>query len=383
MTSKICKIDVNGENFSGYCGDLLLDAALMNGVNIPHDCRSGYCGTCRVRVISGRSFGGKSSDPEYVQACQCRIVSDLKVEVEDVPEIVTISGRVAELTRLAPDVVEVGIEPSEPLSFIPGQYCSVQFRGYPARCFSPTAPLAWPCDTSLLRFHIRQVRNGRVSTQLGTKIDLGHRVKVTGPFGTAFLRPFRSKRLVMVASGTGFAPIWSVAEAAIKEQPLREMVLLVAGKTLDSLYMTKALCRLALFPNVTIIPTVSMHQTVSKVVRQGRPTDYLPTLSHRDVVFAAGAPAMVEAVAEIAQAAGAKCYADPFEPHASRTAGEGFLSRAAGWLSGKAAAEVTSPPLSMADWQPPAAQERDEAWRHSPPIAPQRVRGSDMLAHRR
>jgi len=153
---------------------------------------------------------------------------------------------------VAPDVFELGIEQSEPLSYIPGQYCSVQFRGYPARCFSPTAPLAWPSDASLLRFHIRQVPNGRVSPALGNAIGLGHRVKVNGPFGTAFLRPYRSKRLVLVASGTGFAPIWAVAEAAIREQPRREIVLLVGGKTLESLYMIKALCRLALFPNVVI-----------------------------------------------------------------------------------------------------------------------------------
>jgi NAD(P)H-flavin reductase/ferredoxin len=375
MTAKICKVDVNGETFSGYCGDLLLDAALTNGVHIPHDCRSGYCGTCRVRVISGRSFGGKSTDPDFVHACQCRIVSDLKVAVEDVPEIVSIAGRVAELTPLAPDVVEVGIEPAEPLSYIPGQYCSVQFRGYPARCFSPTAPLAWPCDTSLLRFHIRQIANGRVSQALRKKIDLGHRVKVTGPFGTAFLRPFRSKRLVLVASGTGFAPIWAVAEAAIKEQPLREIVLLVGGKTIESLYMIKALCRLALFPNVTIIPFVSKHQAVSKVVREGRPTDYLPPLSDHDVVFAAGAPAMVEAVARIAEVAGAKCYADPFEPDAHRSEGEGLLSRAASWFSGETASpplSPTSPPLSMGDWQPPGL-ERDVPWRDQP-MAGQRVR---------
>jgi 3-phenylpropionate/trans-cinnamate dioxygenase ferredoxin reductase subunit len=202
-------------------------------------------------------------------------------------------------------------------------------------------------------------------------------VKVTGPFGTAFLRPYRSTRLVLVASGTGFAPIWAVAEAAIKEQPRREMVLLVGGKTLESLYMIKALCRLALFPNVVIIPSVSTYQAISKVVRMGRPTDYLPALSDRDVVFAAGAPAMVEAVAEIAQAAGAKCYADPFEPEASRSAGEGLLSRAASWFSGETTAESPSPPLSMADWRPPAP-EREEPWRDRPPIPRQVVPGSDI-----
>ncbi len=348
MRKKICRLDVNGETFSGYCGDLLLDAALMNGVHIPHDCRSGYCGTCRVRVVAGRSFGGRSNDGEFVHACQCRIVSDLKVVVEDVPETVSVAGRVTDLVSLAPDVFEVCIEPSEPLHFIPGQYCSVQFRGYPARCFSPTAPLDWPCDAGLIRFHIRVLPDGRVSSALGWKIGRGHRVKLAGPFGTAYLRPYPAQRLVLVASGTGFAPIWAIAEAAIKEQPQRELVLLVAARTLKSFYMIPALCRLALFPNVTIVPMVSQHRSVTEAVREGRPTDHLPALSPRDVVYAAGAPAMVEAVARIAAAAGAKCHSDPFEPDVSPSEATGFLSRAADWFSG----ETASPPLSMADWQP-------------------------------
>jgi len=356
MTARICRLDVNGETFSGYCGDLLLDAALMNGVHIPHDCRNGICGTCRVRVVAGRYFGGRCRDgSDFVHACQCRIVSDLKVVVEDVPEIVSVTGRVADLVSLAPDVFEVSIEPSQSVLFIPGQYCSVQFRGYPARCYSPTSPLDWPCDASLLRFHIRVLPDGRVSSALGSKIDQGHRVKLTGPFGTAYLRPYRSRRLVLVASGTGFAPVWAIAEAAIREQPQRELVLLVSARTLESFYMIPALCRLALFPNVTIVPMVTHHHAASAAVREGRPTDYLPELSPHDVVYAAGAPAMVEAVARIAGAAGARCHSDPFEPEVSRNEAMGLLARATNWFNG----ETASPPLSMADWQS-QNPERDE-----------------------
>jgi NAD(P)H-flavin reductase len=255
-----------------------------------------------------------------------------------------------------------------PLHYIPGQYCSVQFRGYPARCFSPTAPLDWPSDARLLRFHIRRLPGGRVSAALGREIGQGHRVKLTGPFGAAYLRTYPSQRLVLVAGGTGFAPIWAIAEAAIKELPRRELVLLVGANTLEQLYMIPALCRLALFPNVTIVPIISERQAVTQVVREGRPTDYLPALSGRDIVYTAGAPAMVEAVARMAEAAGAKCYTDPFEPDANRREGAGFLSRAADWFSGEM---TTSPPLSMADWQP-QNPERAESLTGSP-ILPQRV----------
>ena len=78
---KICKVRANGEEFSANCGDLLLDAALMNGIDIPYDCRSGYCGTCRVNLVGGRVFGGAEEGlPNVVRACQCRVISDVSIE---------------------------------------------------------------------------------------------------------------------------------------------------------------------------------------------------------------------------------------------------------------------------------------------------------------
>jgi NAD(P)H-flavin reductase/ferredoxin len=310
---KICSLEVNGDKIPVNRGDLLLDAALLNGIEIPHDCRSGHCGTCRVRVLDGRVYGGNTDDPETVYACQSRIVSDLRIAVDEVPEVMTVRGVVADIRRLATSVSEISIEASEQLKYLPGQYYFLQFRGFPARCFSPTAPLDWPYDENVIRFHIREVPNGRVSSQLGRRIRPGHRVKLEGPFGSAYLRPLPDRRFVLVASGTGFAPIWSIAEAAIKCEPRRQMVLIAASRNLQSLYMVPALCRLALFPHVTIIPVVSQHQDITPAVRHGRPTDYIPTLTQDDVVFAAGAPEMVRAAARIAAAAGAKCFCDPFE----------------------------------------------------------------------
>jgi 3-phenylpropionate/trans-cinnamate dioxygenase ferredoxin reductase subunit len=321
---KVCRLDVNGDTIPVNRGDLLLDAALLGGIEIPHDCRSGHCGTCRVRVLHGRVYGGHSDDPETVYACQSRIVSDLRIAVDDVPEVATVPGTVSELRSLATDICEVSIETIKPLNYLPGQYYVVQFRGFPARCFSPTSALDWPYDENAVRFHIRQVPNGRVSSQLGKEIRAGHRVKLEGPFGSAYLRSLPGRRFVLVASGTGFAPIWSIAEAAIKSDPRREMVLIVAARNLHNLYMAPALCRLALFPRVTIIPVVSEHQDVTAAVRHGMPTDYIPALTQDDVVFAAGAPEMVRAAARIAAAADAKCYCDPFEAAPRSDAGNWF-----------------------------------------------------------
>jgi 3-phenylpropionate/trans-cinnamate dioxygenase ferredoxin reductase subunit len=172
-----------------------------------------------------------------------------------------------------------------------------------------------------------------VSSAFGTKISEGHRVKLVGPLGSAYLRPHRF-RLVLVASGTGFAPIWAIAEAAMRERPERELVLIVGTRTLGAFYMIPALCRLARYRHVSIIPVVAEAQSLSPAVREGRPTDHLPPLSARDAIYTAGAPALVAAVAERAKAAGAKCYTDPFDAQWSLSGPTGLWSRAAGWLGG-------------------------------------------------
>ena len=311
---KICKVTVNDEPYLANCGDLLLDWALLNGVELPHDCRAGICGACRVRLVEGRVFGGQEPGDDMIHACQARIVSDIAVVTEAVPEPIAVAGQVADVVRLAPDVIGVKIELPKPLRHLPGQFCKVEFRGFPPRSYSPSYPLDGHPNHRLLHFHIRRLPDGSVSSALGRDIQVGHRVKVTGPFGSAFLRRNHPGSTVLVASGTGFAPMWSIAVAAILERPQREMTFVVAARKLQSLYMHSALCRLALFPNVTIIPTVSEPQEDFPAIRGGLPTDHMPSLSPNDVVYTSGAPVMTESVGRIARAAGARCYSDPFLP---------------------------------------------------------------------
>src|ERR1700682_2193071 len=105
MMRKTCKVVFNNEPYLANCGELLLDWALMNGIDLPHDCRSGICGTCLVRLNEGTVFGGhEAGDDELIHACQAGIVSDLEITTDTVPEPVAISARVADIVRLAPDV---------------------------------------------------------------------------------------------------------------------------------------------------------------------------------------------------------------------------------------------------------------------------------------
>jgi CDP-4-dehydro-6-deoxyglucose reductase, E3 len=106
-------VTIRGRRFRVRAGDVLLDGALANGVDIPHDCRAGTCGTCMVQVVKGQTVCEKTHTQGMVHACQARVVSDLEVEMEDVPEIETTRARLAGLRELAPDIVELAIAPEK------------------------------------------------------------------------------------------------------------------------------------------------------------------------------------------------------------------------------------------------------------------------------
>jgi len=327
------QITINGKSFPARRGELLLDAALNNGIDLPYDCRAGHCGTCCVRLVSGEVRGGEGSEPGIVHACQCRIIGDVAVETRQSLDVRTVQGVLKSLRPLTSEVMEVGIRTNGALPYLPGQYAQVRFRGYPSRPFSITHPLHGNPRSRLIWFHIRRMKDGRVTASLGKRIRPGHRVELTGPYGSAHFRPNHDSRLILVATNTGFAPIWSIAVAALRENPHRMMMIIAGGRTVESLYMAPALVQLARFPNVLVIPVCSTPQTVSSAVQLGRPTDFLPNLLPNDVLYVCGAPGMVDSVKMIAARAGATCYTDPFLPSNDDKVAESVLIRATGWLA--------------------------------------------------
>ena len=334
-----CRVTIHDQVFSVSRGDILLDAALKHGADIPYDCRSGHCGICRVRVLDGLAVGGECREPGTVRACQSRIMSDLHLKIETLPEIQTIAGRLSAIKRCAPDVVELKIAPSEPLIYLPGQYLRVQFSGFPVRCYNPTSPMEDLSDQEFLHLQVRRLPQGHVSAAIGSGIREGHRLRIQGPFGSAFLRPAAQNRLVLIAGGTGFAPVWSIAVAAVRENPRRRIVMVAGARTLQSLYMINALCMLARLPNVTIVPVIETAESAPDVIRIGHVADYIPNLSAEDSVHVCGPPQLVEVVSRIAAAADAPCYCVPFMPqHANQNIPaapqENGLLRALNWLNG-------------------------------------------------
>src|SRR6201993_1594269 len=117
--SKACTVTFNNETFHANCGDLLLDSALMSGVEMPHDCRSGVCGACKVRLVEGKVFGGTEPTGDTIYACQARVVSDLTLEAEPTPDPPSVIARVADLVRLPPRGLRGALCVRGPLFLLP------------------------------------------------------------------------------------------------------------------------------------------------------------------------------------------------------------------------------------------------------------------------
>jgi NAD(P)H-flavin reductase/ferredoxin len=306
------RLTINGKAVSAPAGATLVDAALQGGIVLPQDCCTGQCGTCRVEVLSGTVEAAGTAERETVLACQARLQGDAEIRFDPVPLVMKTGGVVTAVRDLAGEIVEVVVTLTKPVPYLPGQYVKVAFAGFPERDYSPTLTLDGLREIDQLVFHIRRMEEGLVSSALGGAIAPGRKVKVRGPFGHAFLRQGEG-RLVLVSTGTGFAPSWAIAVAARLGQPHRPLVLVASARDPRNLYMRPALDWLAKQGVESVVLTASGASPLPPA-RHGRATDFLPALTPDDTVYACGAPEMIAEVRHQALAAGAAFYADPFLP---------------------------------------------------------------------
>jgi CDP-4-dehydro-6-deoxyglucose reductase len=228
------RIEPHGRTIRVRSGQPVLDAALAAGLNLPHSCKSGHCSSCRarlrtgeIRYPNGRPLGITAAEEQsgHILLCQARPVTDLVVEarlitsVADV-EIKTLPCRIARLTPLASDVMQVWLRlPAvETLRFQPGQYLDVLLDGGRRRSFSIASP---PHDSELLELHVRRVPGGGFTDRLFGALDAGALLRIEGPVGQFTYRP-GSSPVLMIAGGTGFAPLKSMLRHVLESAGQRK-----------------------------------------------------------------------------------------------------------------------------------------------------------------
>ncbi len=309
------RLEPSGRSFQVTEDDVILDAALAAGIRMPHGCRAGTCKSCKAKVIEGTAEVGRAFPAPaflrrlrqfdgYTLMCRATAASDLVIEVDEQPKLAVpriVPAKVAGLRMISSDVaiLRLRLDLADIISFEAGQYVDLLLADGVRRSYSiANAPAATGSDE--LEFHIRHIPGGRFTDRLfGGGLAAGDALRLEAPLGSFFLRD-SDKPVVLLASGTGYAPIRSILLAAGPGKTGRRMVLYWGARTLADLYMLDEARGLAReHPDLTIIPVLSDEPAGTGwdgrtgFVHRAVMTD-LPELSAWQV-YACGTPSMVEA----------------------------------------------------------------------------------------
>lgn len=224
----------------------VLEAALANGYEYPHDCTVGTCGSCRSLLVSGKvdaitPFGYTLSSEElkagYILACQAIPESDLELEadLDSAGPAERTPARIVETRDLTHDIKRVTWETGSPVSYRAGQYMKVTWPEGPGpRSYSfSTAPVAGG-QTRVSTF-VRKVPGGAFTEALfGGKLD-DVAFEIESPHGQFWLRDGEGP-ILLVGGGSGLSPLMSLLEDAVAKGVRRDVVLLFGGRSEADLY---------------------------------------------------------------------------------------------------------------------------------------------------
>jgi CDP-4-dehydro-6-deoxyglucose reductase, E3 len=305
-------IQSSGHAFTANEGETVLAAALREGIVIAYGCRSGTCGTCKGRLVEGVVDYGTYQQQAMSEAeknagmalfCQARPHSDLVIQCREIGaavkgmQIRMMPARVMKKQRVAPDVMllELKLPSNEKFQFLAGQYVDLLLRNGTRRSFSMANA---PEDDAFLQLHLRNY-GGPFSQHVFDGMKEKDILRVEGPFGTFFLREDSSKPLILLASGTGFAPIKAIVEHAQHVGMKRPMTLYWGCRERADLYMHELAQQWQRESKLRYVPVLSEAHASDRwtgrtgFVHRAVMQDF-PDLSGYQV-YACGAPPMVEA----------------------------------------------------------------------------------------
>ena len=270
MTFQIT-VQPSGHQFACEADDTVLGAAIKAGIGLPYGCKNGACGSCKGKVVAGavehkahqqRALTADEKEQGYALFCCATASADLVIEAREVGgssdyPVRKMPSRVSTIERVAPDVVIITLQlpANEALAYRAGQYIEFMLRDGKRRSYSLANA---PSLEAPLSLHIRHMPGGLFTEQVFGTMKERDILRFEGPMGTFFLREESEKPIVMLASGTGFAPIKALVEHMIHLKSTRPVALYWGGRRPQDLYM-QALCRdwEASLPNFRYVPVVS------------------------------------------------------------------------------------------------------------------------------
>ena len=256
-------------------GQTLLDAALRQGIYIPHACGHGLCGTCKVQVSDGEVDHGHANpfalmdferDAGKTLACCATLQSDATVEadIDEDPDAQMIPVRdflttVARIEQLTPTIKAIYLKLDQPLHFQAGQYVQVVIPGIEGgRAFSIANAPAQVQASGEIELNVRIVAGGAGTTWLHQNLAVGNRLQISGPYGRFFVRKSTQVPTIFMAGGSGLSSPRAMLHDLLEDKSLHPMTLLYGQRTREELYYDDEFRALAAkHSHFTYVPTLS------------------------------------------------------------------------------------------------------------------------------
>ena len=335
-------VQPSGRQFEVARDEVMLPAAIRQGIGLPYGCKDGACGSCKSRLLEGRVIHGAhqlkalSAEEEaagLILSCCATPQTDCVVESRQVAAadqfpVLKMPTRVMSITRAADDVavLKLQLPASQAFQYHAGQYVEFILRDGARRSYSMAS--APELAQGVMELHIRHMPGGRFTDHVFGAMKEKEILRMEGPFGTFFLREDSARPVVMLASGTGFAPIKALIEHMEAQGLTRPTVLYWGARQAADLYLRDwAEAAAARLPWLRFVPVLSEPEADWRgrtgLVHQAVMAD-LPDLSGYQV-YACGAPVMVQsAQRDFVAACGLpeeEFFADAFTSEADKAAG--------------------------------------------------------------
>lgn len=305
-------VQPSGRHFSATADEIVLEAAIRQGIGLPYGCKDGACGSCKCRLISGKvqmdefQSHALTEDEQaqgYVLTCKSRATENIVLESHQVTSANTIAikkmpARVSSLSRLADDVMVLNLQlPSnEKFVYHAGQYVEIHVPGGKKRSYSMASA---PHHEHKMELHIRHMPGGQFTDHVFSDMKEKEILRIEGPYGSFFLREDSEKPMILLASGTGFAPAKAILEHMQHKGIKRQTHLYWGARRPKDLYMEswlKQQCER--MHHLQYVPVISdalpedAWSGRSGLVHKALMQDFADLSGYQ--VYACGAPVMVE-----------------------------------------------------------------------------------------
>jgi CDP-4-dehydro-6-deoxyglucose reductase len=255
-------------------GEAILAAAIRQGVGLPYGCRDGACGSCKSRLIEGRITQGphqlkalseSEAQAGYMLTCCALPLTDCVVEARSVPgageyPVLKMPCRVLGIERPVPDVavLKLQLPANQNLQYRAGQYVEFIVQGGARRAYSMANAPHRLGSPPAIELHLRHMPGGKFTDHVFGAMKERDILRMEGPYGSFFLREDSDKPIVLLASGTGFAPIKAIIEHMQHKSIARPAVLYWGGRRPQDLYLNDwCLRQAAEMPGLRYVPVVS------------------------------------------------------------------------------------------------------------------------------